>query len=73
MVDIRQGNLHYHRKPTKQLVAQRNQARNDIHAFIGGLTEDEQAAFTIALGDRCWATKYDELVDPAKDPQVGEV
>ena len=29
MVDIRQGNLHHHRKPTKQLMAQRNHARNE--------------------------------------------
>ena len=73
MVDIRQGNLRHRRKPTKQLMEQRNQARDEIRAYIGGLTEDEQAAFTIALGDRGWAAKYNELINPANDPQVGEV
>ena len=70
MIAIRDGNLPNGRTPTKNLVEDRDRARDNLRDFLNNLTEDEQTTLVIAWGDRGWRSKYDALMDPIRDPHL---
>ena len=66
--NITQGTLSVKRKPVGDVIKHRDQARANFGEFLDGLSEEEKEILTIARGPN-WRSEYDDIFDPANDPQ----